>query len=73
MVASRNSRPRNDRSAEAGLEASEVDMREAERWTGPCTVLKRADHTGAGRIVLMFAKLAERGERGAFIERSALN
>src|SRR3954468_8997774 len=81
MVASRNSSPRNDWSEVAGLEVSEVDMRAVERWTGPCTVLKRGDHTGAvrialtggkradgaGRMVATGAKRAERGEPQALI------
>src|SRR6185437_8656126 len=86
MVASRNSSPRNDGSAVVGWEASEVDMRAVERWTGPCAVLKRGDHTGAGRIVLTRAKRADgagrivapgakragRGEGEALIGRGAL-
>jgi hypothetical protein len=62
IVASRSSKPRNDRSAEAGVEASDVDMNGDRRWTGPCAVLKRADHTGAARIVLTAAEALVRRE-----------
>ena len=52
IVASSSNRPRNDRVEGAAVEASEVDMKEADRRTGPCAVLKRADHTGAAGFLL---------------------
>src|SRR3954451_11645309 len=73
MVASRNSSPRNDWSAVAGLEVSEGDMRAVERWTGPCAVLKRGDHTGAVRIALTGGKRADGAGRMVATALSARN